>query len=164
MKGSFILVIAVIIIVLFGAIFIRGSDSIIPIKSISSEGQVQVVKLSVVNGKYILNPSEIRKGVTVRLEADMSKMPGCSKTIVIPSFNVKKSFTSTDNTVEFTPDKAGTFNIMCSMNMYKGTFTVLESDGTKANYVEKASTTSTGSTGGSCGMSAGSSGGCGCGG
>jgi plastocyanin domain-containing protein len=162
MKNIWMIAIIVVIIVLFGAFFIRGSDSLSPVKNVLSSGQVQVVKLSVENGKYVMNPSEIRKGVTVRLEADMSKMPGCSKTIVIPSFNVRKSFTSEDNTVEFTPDKAGTFNIMCSMNMYKGTFTVLGEDGTKASYVEKASTS--GTTGGSCGMSAGVSGGCGCGG
>jgi plastocyanin domain-containing protein len=161
MKNTWMIAIIVVIIVLFGAFFIRGSDNLSPVKSVLSSGQVQVVKLSVENGKYVMNPSEIRKGVSVRLEADMSKMPGCSKSIVIPAFNVQKSFTSEDNTVEFTPDKAGTFNIMCSMNMYKGTFTVLEDDGTKAAYVEQAAT---GGTGGSCGMSAGGSGGCGCGG
>lgn len=125
----------------------------------SNEG-VQVIKLSVENGRYVMVPSEVKKGIPVRIEADMSKMPGCSKGIVIPSFNVRKTFTSTDNAVEFTPDKAGTFNIRCSMNMYKGTFTVLESDGSKSNYVEASSTPASGS-GGSCGMASGG-GGCGC--
>ena len=41
------------------------------------------------------------------------------------------------------------------MNMYRGTFTVLDSDGNKAEYVEAVQ------TGGTCG---GESGGCGCGG
>jgi plastocyanin domain-containing protein len=166
MKNIWMILIAVVIIIAFGIFFIRGSDNLATGKSVlsntSSNGQVQVVKLSVENGKYVLNPSEVKMGTPVRIEADMANMPGCSKTIVIPSFNVRKSFTSTDNTVEFTPDKAGTFNIACSMNMYKGTFTVLESDGTKNSYVEQQATAST--TGGSCGMSAGSSGGCGCGG
>jgi plastocyanin domain-containing protein len=159
MKNNWVIASIVIILIIFGSFFIKGSDNLSVSKSIFSNKQVQVVKLSVENGKYVMNPSEIKKGVTVRLEADMSNMPGCSKSIIIPSFNIKKSFTSESNSVEFTPDKSGTFNIMCSMNMYKGTFTVLENDGTKASYVEKAPVSS---TGGSCGMSAGSSGGCGC--
>lgn len=152
-------------IILAGAIFISGGSGNTTLTGniigSNEQGQVQVVKLSVEGSRYIMNPSEIKKGVPVRLEADMSKMPGCSKSVVIPAFNIRKTFTSQDNTVEFTPDKVGTFNIMCSMNMYKGTFTVLESDGTKASYVEKAPTSG---TGGGCGMSAGNSGGCGCGG
>ena len=83
-------------------------------------------------------------------------MPGCSKSVVISAFNIRKVLSSDDNVIEFTPDKAGTFNIACSMNMYKGTFTILQSDGTKSNYVEQAS-----AAGRTCG---GGSGGCGCGG
>ena len=169
MKNTWMIAAIVIIVIVFGALFIRGSDNatigktILP-NSLSNSldnGKVQIAKLSVVNGKYVMNPSEFKVGVPVRIEADMANMPGCSKTIVIPSFNVRKSFTSTDNSVEFTPDKAGTFNIACSMNMYKGTFTVLQGDGTKANYVEQAPVSS---TGGSCGMAKSGSGGCGCGG
>jgi plastocyanin domain-containing protein len=150
MRNIWVIAFIAIIIVLFGAFFIRGSDNLTTGKSIFSNQQVQVVKLSAENGKYVLTPSTVKKDIPVRIEADMLNMPGCSKSIVIPSFNVKKSFNSEDNIVEFTPDKAGTFNIMCSMNMYKGTFTVLESDGTKSSYVEKAATTS-GGTGGGCG-------------
>lgn len=126
----------------------------------TGNGEVQIVKLNVQNSNYILTPSEVKKGIAVRIEADMSNMPGCSKSIVIPGFEISKTFTASDNTVEFTPDKAGTFNIACSMNMYKGTFTVLEADGKQSNYVESKSASS-GSTGGTCGMSSGGS--CGCG-
>lgn len=161
MKNIWIFTIAVIILIVFGAFLIKGSDTSgvksVSGKTVASTGDVQVVKLSVVNGDYVLNPSQLKKGVTVRLEADLSKMPGCSKSIVIPAFNVRKSFSSGSNTVEFTPDKAGTFNIMCSMNMYRGTFTVLDDNGAKSDYVEQAPAASEGS----CGTSGG---GCGCGG
>jgi|SRR3989344_2160152 len=120
----------------------------------ANSGEVQIVKLSVSGGSYILSPSTITKGIPVRIEADMSKMPGCSKSIVIPSFNVRKTLTSKDNVIEFTPDKSGTFNIACSMNMYRGTFKVLDEAGKESNYVEEVST-----AGATCG-----SGGCGCGG
>ena len=117
---------------------------------------VQVVKLSVQGGQYVLEPDTIKKDIPVRIEADMSKMPGCSKSIVISAFGIRKSLNQGDNIIEFTPDKAGTFNIACSMNMYRGVFTVLENDGSESAYVDQQLP-----QGGSCGISGG---GCGCGG
>ncbi|MEK6928311.1 MAG: cupredoxin domain-containing protein, partial [Nanoarchaeota archaeon] len=131
---------------------------------ISDVKDVQIVKLSVQGSNYVLEPSTVKKGIPVRIEADMSKMPGCSKAVVMSSLGVRKSFSSSDNSVEFTPDKAGTFNIACSMNMYQGKLTVLDSDGSKANYVEPAPTgghTCGGGAGGGCGGGAGGCGGCG---
>jgi len=156
MKNTFVLVgIGIIIVIAIIFLLSYSGNANLTGDSIGSKGEVQIVKLSVENGKYIMNPSEIKKGIPVRIEADMSKMPGCSKSIVISAFNVRKSFTNNDNTIEFTPDKAGTFNIVCSMNMYKGTFTILENDGSKSDYVDQATAS---------GSSCGASGGCGCGG
>jgi plastocyanin len=118
-------------------------------------GNVQVVKMHVEGSRYIFEPSSVKKGVPVRLEADISRMPGCSKSVISSELGIRKTFNSGDNTFEFTPSKAGSFYVACSMNMYKGTLTVLESDGSKPSYVQAPS-----SSGASC--SAG--GGCGCGG
>jgi plastocyanin domain-containing protein len=152
MKNKIVMVF-VGIIILVAAIFMWSNfgNAKLAGNLINQTGEVQIVKLSVENGKYLMSPSEIKKGIPVRIEADLQNMPGCSKSIVIASFNVRKSFTNLDNTVEFTPDKAGTFNIACSMNMYKGNFVVLENNGSKSNYVEQATAKT-------------SSGGCGCGG
>ena len=155
-RKNTIYIAGIILIILVGAIFLFSDPGQAVISGGINNQEVQVVKLSVVGGNYVLEPSQVRKGAPVKLEADMAKMPGCSKSIVIPSFGVSKTFSSGDNAVEFTPDKTGTFNIACSMNMYKGTFTVLESDGTKSSYVEQKV-----NSGGSCGASGG---GCGCGG
>ncbi len=123
----------------------------------NSAENAQVAKMYVKNSKYILEPSTFKVGVPVRIEADMLQMPGCSKSVSISAFNVRKTLTSSDNVIEFTPTKAGTFNIACSMNMYVGTFTVLDANGAKSNYAETAP------KGGTCGGSGG--GGCGgCGG
>jgi plastocyanin domain-containing protein len=158
MKKNGFYLIGVILIVIVGAAFLFfNSGNALSSGNVESQ-EVQVVKLSVQSGNYVLEPSELKQGIRVRLEADMTRMPGCSKSIVIPAFGVSKTFTTTDNAVEFVPDKAGTFNIACSMNMYRGTFTVLDETGKKSDYVEqKLSTASTGS----CGDSGG---GCGCGG
>lgn len=151
MKNKLVLFLIIALILGFGIFMFLGSGkAILSGDGLDPNKEVQVVKLSVENGQYIMSPSEIKKGIPVRIEADMSKMPGCSKSIVISSFNVKKTFNSESNTVEFIPDKAGTFNIACSMNMYQGKFTVLENDGSKSAYVEQAPAGG-GASGGGCG-------------
>jgi|SRR3989338_54988 len=154
-----ITIIGIIVLVVLAAGFVSvKSGSVETTNNILSGNQeAQIVELSVQNGQYVMNPSELKKNVPVRIEADVSSMPGCSKAVVISAFNARKNLNDEDNTLEFTPDKAGTFNIACAMNMYKGTFTVLENDGSNPVYVEQKLP-----TGSSCGMNGG--GGCGCGG
>ena len=151
-------------------------------------GEVQNVKLTVSGGSYLLTPSVLKKDVPVRLEADLSTVRGCSRDVVISAFGVRKYVKEGDNIITFTPTKTGTINIACSMNMYRGTFTVTDSgtastttnaqglattstpvqETTQAalsgnsNVASTASTHTCGSSGGGCGCGA-STGGCGCG-
>lgn len=120
-------------------------------------GGVQEVTLTVQGGNYYPNPIVVKKGVSVRLIADIGKMPGCSKSIVIPEFGIRKTVSSSDNLIEFTPGKSGTFQFSCSMGMYRGTIVVQEADGTVAAYTGSAPAAKAGS----CGANGG---GCGCGG
>jgi len=146
-----------IVLVVAGLFLIGGSagSSVSGALIGTASGDVQIVKMHVEGSQYVFEPSNVRKGVPVRLEADISKMPGCSKSIISSELNIRKTFNSGDNTLEFVPSKAGTFYIACSMNMYRGTLTVLESDGSKSNYVQTP-----GPSGASCGSGGG---GCGCG-
>ncbi len=118
---------------------------------------VQEVTLSVQGGSYLPNPIRVKKGVPVRLVADIANMPGCSKSIVIPEFGIRKTVSYGGNTIEFTPAQSGTFKFSCSMNMYRGTIIVEEADGSVANFQGSAPQVKAGSCGGS-------GGGCGCGG
>jgi plastocyanin domain-containing protein len=129
--------------------------------NVVSAGEVQEVTLKMVNYGYIVEPSELKKDVPVRMEVDMSTVYGCMRDVVIPAFGVKKYVSVDDNIIEFTPTKAGTINIACSMNMGRGTFTVLDSTGMTSNYVDQ---TVPEVSGGSCAGSSGSASGCGCGG
>ena len=121
-KNLFFGVLTLAIIFVAGIFLIRGENTT---SGGNPSGNAQIVKLSVEGGRYILSPSEFKKNVPVRIEADISKMPGCSKSIVISAFNIRKVVSAADNLIEFTPTKTGTFNIACSMNMYRGTFTVV---------------------------------------
>ena len=146
----------VLVVLIAGFVFIKSGSSVTE-NVLAGNQETQIVKLSVENGNYVITPSQLKKDVPVRIEADVSTMPGCSKAVVISAFNARKNLKDGDNALEFTPNKAGTFNIACAMNMYQGTFTVLESDGSKPSYVEQKL-----AAGSSCGMNNG--GGCGCGG
>jgi|GEM_PF-1418069 len=126
---------------------------------------VQTATLKVVGSNYVLTPSVFKKGVPVKITADVNSMPGCSKAFTIPTFKILKFISASDNVIEFTPDQSGTFKMACTMNMYTGTFSVTD-DGTTAtlaaaNANQPAATKpSTASSGGTCGVSTG---GCGCG-
>lgn len=90
----------------------------------TSQESFQTAQLSVSGAKYILQPSTFKKNIPVKIIANTASMPGCSKSVTIPAFGVSKFVDPEDNTIVFTPTKSGTFKIACSMNMYKGAFTV----------------------------------------
>lgn len=51
---------------------------------------------------------------------DPFTVKGCAGTVVISAFGVKKTIKKEDATIEFIPDKTGTIEIACGMNMVKG--------------------------------------------
>ena len=118
---------------------------------------VQEVQLYVQGSSYYPNPIRVKKGTPVRLVGDMNRIPGCSRSIVIPEFGIRKVLSTGDNTIEFTPDKSGTFQFSCSMGMYIGTIVVEDTDGSVAAFTGDAAPVAAGS----CGAGGG---GCGCGG
>jgi len=84
----------------------------------------QIVHVSVIGGTYVFSPSVFKKGVPVKLVFDTDTVVGCARSVVIPSFNVQGYIDENNNNMTFTPTKSGTFNMACTMNMYKGTFKV----------------------------------------
>lgn len=125
----------------------------------TGNGQVQEVRLYMKNYQYVTDPAVLKKGVPVRMTVDLNTVVGCATDIVIKDFGIRKYVRPGDNVITFTPTKTGTIGIACSMNMYHGTFTVID----EANPSAPAEVTAlpvTQATGGSCGAAGG---GCGCG-
>ncbi|MFH1770778.1 MAG: hypothetical protein ABH828_04435 [archaeon] len=156
-SGAFVIIMAIVI---FGVIGTPGGEkeskvtgNAVSTAQVGADGY-QEVTLSFKNYEYQLSPSTFIKDVPVRMTVDLNTVYGCMRDVVIPTFGVRQYVSTGNNVIEFTPTKAGTFNLMCSMNMGRGTFTVVESDGSKSAYVEAPA-----ETGGSCGAGAG---GCGC--
>ena len=88
------------------------------------ENGVQTATLSWGQLNYQPSTIKLKEGVKARITADTDRLQGCYASIVIPEFNVDKAFTKNDNTVEFMPDKKGTFNFACGMGMGRGTLVV----------------------------------------
>jgi plastocyanin domain-containing protein len=86
----------------------------------------QEVKLTFDAKGYVVTPSTMTKGVPVRMDVDLGTVKGCMRTVVIDAFNVKKTVKDGDTVIEFTPTKSGPIQIVCGMNMGKGSFTVVE--------------------------------------
>ena len=93
-----------------------------------ADRKVQVVKLTFDAKGYVVTPSTVIKGVPVKMDVDLSTVKGCMRTVVINAFNVKKTVKSGDTTIEFTPTRTGPIQIICGMNMGKGSFTVVDPD------------------------------------
>ena len=99
--------------------------NVLPTTSTVVSGEVQDATLSVVGATYVITPSTLKKGIPVRMTADIATFKGCSRSVVIASLGVRKYLTPGDNVIMFTPTTAGTVRIACSMNMYIGSFTVV---------------------------------------
>jgi hypothetical protein len=118
------------------------------------------------NYNYQMEPKVLKKGIPVQLTVDLNTVNGCARDFTIPSLGVRKYVKEGDNVITFTPTKAGTITMACSMNMYRGTFQVSDETGNvpktddSLNYAA-ASTTIVPNGGATCG--AGKTGGCGCG-
>lgn len=171
MKNNIFIIVALAIVALIVVVSARNAlenpvvKTIEPTESVNKgannfniQDGYQVVELKYENYQYQLYPNVMKKGVPVKMEVDLNTVTGCMVAVRIPSFNVAKTVSQGDNVITFTPDKAGTFNIACSMGMGRNTFTVVDDNNQASSYVETAPA-QTQAAGGSCGAGKG---GCGC--
>ena len=79
----------------------------------------QVVKLYMKGSTYFPNPISLKKDVPAVLEVDTNSITGCFRSIQIPAFGIRKTVSPSNNKIEFTPNKVGTFAFSCYMNMGK---------------------------------------------
>lgn len=89
-------------------------------------GGVQEVTIAV-QGGYSPAQVRVKRGSLVRLVFDRQETSSCSEEVVIPEFGIRRFLPAFQKTaVEFTPQKAGTFDFTCGMSMLRGKLTVEE--------------------------------------
>ena len=123
-----------LIVVLFMAIFIVGCTSNVGVTQATQEQKtvpetkmvdgVQVATLSW--GKFNYEPQAIKlkANVPAKIVADTDRLQGCFRSFTIPELGIQKSFTEQDNSLEFMPDKKGTYAFGCAMGMGRGTLVI----------------------------------------
>lgn len=123
---------------------------------------VQEIKMTQSGSGYSPNTFTVEKGKKVRWIITSTAPFSCASSLVVPKYNISKGLVKGENIIEFTPAETGEVPFSCSMGMYRGKFTVVES-GTNIPSQNAQGTTDTANSGGSCGSGGG--GGCGgCGG
>jgi plastocyanin domain-containing protein len=72
-------------------------------------------------GGYSPAVVKVQRGTPVRLTFDRQETSSCSEEIVFPEFGIRKFLPAHERTtVEFTPEKAGTYDFTCGMSMLRG--------------------------------------------
>lgn len=86
----------------------------------------QEVAIQVSSSGYFPNNITLKRGVPTRLILSTNSTGGCARAFTIPSLRLSKILPVTGNeTLEFTPTKAGPLVFTCSMGMYTGVFNVI---------------------------------------
>jgi uncharacterized protein len=94
-------------------------------QSVVSEG-VQKVRTSLESGRY--EPITVTAGTPVEwtIDAPDGSINGCNNRMVIPAYGIEHAFTTGENVIRFTPEKAGAYPYSCWMGMITSTITVVE--------------------------------------
>jgi plastocyanin domain-containing protein len=100
-----------------------GTPSVEATEAEAPEG-IQIVQVSVQGSQYIFSPTSVQAGMPVRLVFDPDGLPGCSRDVTVPAFEIEKTIVEDDTTIEFTPEAQGSIAVACTMDMYRGSLQV----------------------------------------
>jgi plastocyanin domain-containing protein len=91
----------------------------------AASGEVQIVRMDVLPASYSPSQITVEANRPVQWIIDGSGSAGCTQYLVAPKFGISKRLQKGENVIEFTPTEKGTFAFSCSMNMARGTITVV---------------------------------------
>jgi plastocyanin domain-containing protein len=84
------------------------------------DGGIQVLHVTV-KGGYSPDTLVVKRGRPVRIDFDRQEASSCSDTVVLGDFGISQPLPAFRTTpVQFTPEKTGTFEFTCGMNMLRG--------------------------------------------
>jgi len=122
MKAYGYLIILGILLVGAGIIIFTSSGSAIN-NSGSGNGQIKDITLGIKNYNYYPNTITVKEVDTVRIRLD-STVKGCYRYLTIRGLGIAKSLPTSEDYIEFIPDKTGSFRFACGMGMGTGTLVV----------------------------------------
>ena len=116
----------VLLIVIVGFFMLRIGSANVAVANTGEgnpSGDIQKVVLGMKNFNYYPNTIKVKAGKPVSLSLDES-VYGCLRSFNIREFGISKYLRTPQDTIEFTPDKLGTYTFACSMGMGTGTLIV----------------------------------------
>jgi hypothetical protein len=84
----------------------------------------QEIRMNVSSRGWIPNKFILKTGVPVKWIIDGQQLNGCNSGIQVPALGLRFSIKPGLQTIEFTPNQAGTIQWSCFMNMLQGVFVV----------------------------------------
>jgi plastocyanin len=92
----------------------------------SDAKQYQTIRMNVTSYGWQPDTFVLKKGIPVRWIIDGQQITSCNSAIQVPQYNMKFNIRKGTQTIEFTPNEAGTVPFSCWMGMIPGTFIVKE--------------------------------------
>lgn len=135
--------------------------------TVVSDLEPQVVTMTQSDSGYSPNSFTVEKGRPVKWVITSTNPYTCASSLVMRKYGIIKNLQKGQNVIEFTPTEVGTIPFSCSMGMYRGIFTVVDSnnsDGRAAAGQNVGAAVAAAGTGGGCSAGGGGCGGCGGGG
>jgi plastocyanin domain-containing protein len=125
MKNTTLLAFAILVIAGIGFFMFRGVETSTTGAAIDDAGdaQVQAITLSLKNGNYYPESIKVKVGEPVSITLDKS-VTGCYRSLVIRGLGISAYSKVPGETIEFIPEKPGTYRFSCSMGMGYGTLVV----------------------------------------
>ncbi|MCA9487499.1 MAG: cupredoxin domain-containing protein [Nanoarchaeota archaeon] len=117
--GNKAIYIGVIVLILVAGFFLIKSPNVNGEVTSGGTGDIQKVTIGFKNYNYDPQVVKVKANQPVRIYLDDS-VYGCYRAFTIREFGISKFLQSTNDYVEFTPTKPGTYAFSCSMGMGTG--------------------------------------------
>lgn len=106
----------------------ESKDIVAPVSNVNNnqDSNYQIAKMDLTYQGYVPSTLTVKKGIPVKWVINAKEISGCTSVIQMTAFNIRKTLKSGENTIEFTPNVAGTYKFSCGMQMVWGKFVVTE--------------------------------------
>ncbi|OGY90750.1 MAG: hypothetical protein A3B31_03770 [Candidatus Komeilibacteria bacterium RIFCSPLOWO2_01_FULL_53_11] len=156
-----------LLVILLGSYNLVNASRLISFGSVNQDAVVsnqepQVVTMTQSDTGYSPNSFTVVKGRPVKWIITSTNPYTCASSIVMRKYGITQNLKKGQNVIEFTPTEVGTIPFSCSMGMYRGTFTVIDSaDSGEEGVSQKTDTATVAAAGAGCSAGGGGGGGCG---
>lgn len=94
---------------------------------ITDSSGIQEIRMTQNGSGYFPNKFTVEKGKKVKWIITSTDQFTCASSFVVPKYGISRYLAKGENIIEFTPTETGDIDFSCSMGMYRGRITVVDS-------------------------------------